>query len=36
MIMPNNEENFTEIDGERFELLDEVDNIHITDSFVKK
>jgi len=35
MIMPNNEENFTEIDGERFELLDEVDNIPITDSFVK-
>lgn len=33
--MPNNEENFIEINGERFELLDEVDNIPIADSFVK-
>ncbi|OGR84462.1 MAG: hypothetical protein A2901_03495 [Elusimicrobia bacterium RIFCSPLOWO2_01_FULL_54_10] len=33
--MPDNEQNFIEIDGERFELLDEVDNIPMADSFVK-
>lgn len=33
--MPNNEQNFIEIDSERFELLDEVDNIPMADSFVK-
>ncbi len=34
--MPNNEKNFIEIDNERFELIDEVDNIPIVDSFVKE
>lgn len=34
--MLNNEQNFIEIDNERFELIDEVDNIPIVDSFVKK
>ncbi|MDD5344606.1 MAG: HNH endonuclease [Smithella sp.] len=34
--MPNNsEENYIEIGGERFSLLDEVDNIPLADSFVK-
>lgn len=35
MNIPKNEQDFTEIDGERFELLGEIDNIPITDSFVK-
>lgn len=34
--MPENEQNFIEIDKERFELIDEIDNIPIVDSFVKK
>jgi len=34
--MPEAEQNFIEIDGERFELIDEIDNIPIVDSFVKK
>ena len=34
--MPNNEQNFIEIDSERFELIDGIDNIPVVDSFVKK
>lgn len=34
--MPETEQNFIEIDGDRFELIDEIDNIPIVDSFVKK
>ena len=34
--MPKTEQNFIEIDRERFELIDEIDNIPIVDSFVKK
>ncbi|MDP3955801.1 MAG: HNH endonuclease [bacterium] len=34
--MPETEQNFIEIDGEHFELIDEIDNIPIVDSFVKK
>lgn len=34
--MPNNEKNFIEINEERFELIDEIDNIPVVDSFVKK
>ena len=34
--MVDNEKDFIEIDGEQFELVDEVDNIPIVDSFVKK
>lgn len=34
--MPKNEQNFIEIDNERFELIDEIDNIPLVDSFVKK
>lgn len=35
MTSPTAEEHFTQIDSERFELLDEVDNIPLADSFVK-
>ena len=34
--MANNEKNFIEIDSEQFELIDEIDNIPVVDSFVKK
>lgn len=34
--MPETEQNFIEIDAERFELIDEIDNIPVVDSFVKK
>ena len=34
--MPETEQNFIEIDREHFELIDEIDNIPIVDSFVKK
>src|SRR3989338_10746336 len=34
--MPKTEQNFIEIDRERFELIDEIDNIPIVDSFVNK
>ena len=36
MNMVDNEKDFIEIDGEQFELVDEIDNIPIVDSFVKK
>jgi len=34
--MPNDNQNFIVIDGDKFELIDEIDNIPIVDSFVKK
>ncbi|MDD4625235.1 MAG: HNH endonuclease [Candidatus Paceibacterota bacterium] len=34
--MADNEKNFIKIDSERFELIDEIDNIPVVDSFVKK
>jgi len=33
--MAENEKNYFEIDGEQFELIDELDNIPVVDSFVK-
>jgi len=34
--MIEGEKNYTKIDGELFELIDEIDNIPIVDSFVRK
>lgn len=33
--MSNDEKNFIDVDNKQFEIIDEIDNIPIADSFVK-